>query len=319
MKQLLYLLAAAFLASCNGYTTQYSKTYTTAIGMTMSPAYDSLSLSGKGIRIGVLDAGFGGFRTDRWTRSLEVGACRDFTNTCGEDFFADEQDHGTRVCRNIGGISGDTLRGLAWGATYFLAKTDRAEVEPRSEERQFMEGVQWLLEQDVDIITSSLAYTTFDDFDGYTPRMLDGRSSTLSRFLDSLLQANPHLVFVQSAGNEGDGSWRYICFPGDVREVITVGSSDSNGTRFHSSGCGREDVDYIKPDFAVEASPLGTSFSTPVVTGLCAALLEYKRVDRAALLTALRASGSNAAAPDRRTGYGAPQTAYFLRSLTSEK
>lgn len=319
MKRLFYLFTATVLASCNGYTTQYSKTYTTAIGMMMSPAYDSLTLSGKGIRIGVLDAGFGEFRTDRWTRTLEVEAYRDFTNTCGEDFFADEQNHGTNVCRNIGGISGDTLRGLAYGATYFLAKTDRAEVEPRSEEQQFMEGVLWLMEQNVDIITSSLAYTTFDDFDGYTPEMLDGRSSTLSRFLDSLLQAHPRLIFVQSAGNEGDNEWRYICFPADVREVITVGSSDSNGTKFHSSSPGREDADYIKPDFAVEATPMGTSFSTPVVAGLCAALLEHKRVDRATLLTALRASGTNAASPDRQTGYGAPQTAYLLREFTSEK
>ena len=100
-------------------------------------------------------------------------------------------------------------------------------MEPRAEERQLIRGIEWLLAHDVDVISSSLGYTTFDDFSGYTPAMLDGCTSTLSRYLDSLLTARPGLVFVQSAGNEGDKAWRNVSFPAgrssrSVRAIPTV-------------------------------------------------------------------------------------------------
>ena len=302
MKKLLWLLLPALAAygawdlvrEVRGtWTSDYSRTYSRAVGQTMSRAFDSLNLSGRGVRIGVLDAG-------------------------GDEtaFFDDATDHGTRVCTNLGGRSGDTIRGLAWGAEYYLAKTDRAEVEPRAEERQLIRGIEWLLAHDVDVISSSLGYTTFDDFSGYTPAMLDGRTSTLSRYLDSLLTARPGLVFVQSAGNEGDKAWRNVSFPADVRQVITVGSCDSDGvSRSRSSGVGREDAGYVKPDFVAGASSLGTSFSTPVIAGLCACLLEYRPMERGELIGLLHASGTRAAAPGCELGYGIPQTDVLLRML----
>ena len=81
MKKLLWLLLPALAAygawdlvrEVRGtWTSDYSRTYSRAVGQTMSRAFDSLNLSGRGVRIGVLDAGFGGFRTDRWTRGLHA-------------------------------------------------------------------------------------------------------------------------------------------------------------------------------------------------------------------------------------------------------
>ncbi len=75
MKKLLWLLLPALAAYGawdlvrevrGAWTSDYSRTYSRAVGQTMSRAFDSLNLSGRGVRIGVLDAGFGGFRTDRW-------------------------------------------------------------------------------------------------------------------------------------------------------------------------------------------------------------------------------------------------------------
>ena len=326
MKKLILLLIAAFaiygiydlVREIKGaYTTGYSKTYSHAIGMMICPAFDSLGLAGRNIRIGVLDAGFGGFRNNRWTRNLHVAAWNDFTGGDSDTLFSeDSEDHGTRVCTNLGGRSGDTICGLAWGATYYLAKTDCAEVEPRVEEQNMIRAVEWFLAHDVDVISSSLSYTNFDDFDGYTPEMLDGRTSTLSRYLDSLLTARPELVFIQSAGNDGNKSWKYISFPGDVRSVITVGASNFDGeSRFHSSSIGYPDAGYIKPDLVVDASPMGTSFSTPVITGLCACLLEYRRMNRDSLIGLLHASGTHTAAPDIYLGYGIPQSRVILDML----
>ena len=218
-------------------------------------------------------------------------------------------EHGRQVCMNIGGRMGsDTLLGLAPASEFCLAKIDLPDREPRSEEVRMMQGIEWLLDKGVDLITCSISYTTFDDFDGYTPGQLDGRSSRISRFLDSILRAHPQLLFIQCAGNEGNKPWRHIGFPGDVREAVTVGAVDWDGqTRREYSSTGWPEAGYIKPDVVVSDSPRGTSFSTPVIAGLCAAMLQYNRVERSTLIAALHASGSRAATPDCEVGYGIPQ------------
>lgn len=301
------------------YTSCGSHVYTIHSSALASPQFDSLQLSGKGIKIGTLDAGYGGFKTNKWTNRLKVAAYKDFVAQDTTGFFNDKTDHGTIVCSNIGGTlpGNDTLRGLAYNAEFYLAKVDIADREPRADEERMMQGIAWLVEQGVDIISSSVAYTVFDDFRDYTPQMLDGKSSRLSRFVDSVLAAHPDLIFVQSAGNKGKEDWKYICFPGDVREVITVGScANADGTIHYSrSSMGREESGYIKPDVVTEPSPIGTSFSTPTITGLCAALLEWKRMDRKTLIQLLHRSGTKADAPDYKLGYGRPQTEKLVEML----
>jgi hypothetical protein len=71
----------------------------------------------------------------------------------------------------------------------------------------------------------------------------------------------------------------------------------------------------VKPDFVAGASSLGTSFSTPVIAGLCACLLEYRPMERGELIGLLHASGTRAAAPGCELGYGIPQTDVLLRML----
>ena len=192
------------------YTSCYAHTYSHAIGQMMGPRFDSLAPRGAGIRIGVVDAGFGKFRSDRFTRRLRVADYLDLTDGDTTGFFRDDCDHGTRVTRNIGGFSNDTLLGLACDATYYLVKSDLENDEPREDERRLCRALAWLAQQQVDVVNISLGYTVFDDFDGYTPQMLDGRTALCSRFLDSLLRAHPRMVVVQSAGNEGNKKWRYI-------------------------------------------------------------------------------------------------------------
>ena len=199
------------------YTSCYAHTYSHAIGQMMGPRFDSLAPRGEGIRIGVVDAGFGGLRDDRFTRRLRVADYLDLTDGDTTGFFRDDCDHGTRVTRNIGGFSNDTLLGLACKADYYLVKSDLEHGEPREDERRLCRALAWLAQRQVDVVNISLGYTVFDDFDGYTPQMLDGRTALCSRFLDSLLDAHPRMVVVQSAGNEGKNKWRHISFPGRLR------------------------------------------------------------------------------------------------------
>ena len=210
------------------YTSCYAHTYSHAIGQMMGPRFDSLAPRGEGIRIGVVDAGFGGLRDDRFTRRLRVADYLDLTDGDTTGFFRDDCDHGTRVTRNIGGFSNDTLLGLACKADYYLVKSDLEHGEPREDERRLCRALAWLAQRQVDVVNISLGYTVFDDFDGYTPQMLDGRTALCSRFLDSLLDAHPRMVVVQSAGNEGKNKWRHISFPGDVAEAVTVGALEES-------------------------------------------------------------------------------------------
>lgn len=75
-----------------GWTKGYARTYSREIGQMMEPRYDSLALDGRGIRIGVLDAGFGSLRSDPRTRELRVVDYRDFTTGDTTGFFRDPMD-----------------------------------------------------------------------------------------------------------------------------------------------------------------------------------------------------------------------------------
>ena len=69
----------------------------------------------------------------------------------------------------------------------------------------------------------------------------------------------------------------------------------------------------VKPDLVVYDSPNGTSFSTPVVTGLCAVLMGYRPMERRELIRLLHASGTRSAAPDLETGY--PHSAHIIACI----
>ena len=60
------VLAVLAPAGCRtpGLTTGYRSRYPALLGLMMSPAWDSLALSGQGVRVGVIDEGFNGLRAN---------------------------------------------------------------------------------------------------------------------------------------------------------------------------------------------------------------------------------------------------------------
>jgi subtilisin family serine protease len=210
---------------------------------------------------------------------------------------------------------------LAYNAEYYLAKTEDVRSELAVEEERLNEATEWLVEQNVDIINLSIAYHKFDDVDYYNQKDLDGETAISSVFIDSVLQANPNLIITVSAGNRGNKEWKNIMFPGDVREVITVGSSDFDGlTRWKSCGVGRAEVDYIKPDVVTYPIPTGNSHTAPVIAGLAGVLKEkYPNMTRQDLIRALQQTSSNANNSNLEIGYGVPQNKELLSYLDSVK
>jgi len=296
----------------------------------LSREWDALGLSGRGVRVGVVDAGFGGWREDPMLQGLQVEREIDFIArpvgwvpprvsprpTPSDDLSRDAFDHGTRVLRVLAGRRGDQVEGLAHGARFWLARTDRPETETRADEARTIAALRWLAAQDMDVINLSLGFIGFEDGGGYRREQLDGRSARISIALAEVLAAHPDLVVVVSAGNRGAREWRYIGFPGDTAEALTVGAADpATGRRWRTSGIGPPWLPAPKPDVATWGTR-GTSFTAPAVAGLVACLREAAPgLSRREVLALLRGAGSQAARPDRELGYGIVRSDALLRGL----
>ncbi|MGX6646709.1 S8 family serine peptidase [Maricaulaceae bacterium MS644] len=276
------------------------------------------ALSGRGVRIGVIDAGFGGFDSNPFTRGLQVEETRSFVPIESDTFFGDPDDHGVSVTQYIGGRSDDRVRGLAPEAAYLLAKGEDQQSERRSDELGVMNALDWLAAHDVKLINIALGYTRFEDAEPYSPDSMDGRTAEVTRRVTAMLEADPALIIVASAGNQGRSDWRVVTAPGDAEHAITVGSAQHGGAaRRPTSGVGNPQADFIKPDFVISSGRGASSVATGVVTGLVACLRQaFPDASRDQIRAALRFAGSNRAAPNREIGYGVPDGARALAHLS---
>ena len=307
--------------------------YAPALTPMLGRGWDALGLSGRGVRVGVIDAGFAGWREDPMLQGLQVERQVDFTRRPvgwmppagaggrpNDDLVQDVSDHGTRVLRALAGRSGDRVEGLAYGARFWLAKTDLPDSEGRADEARSIAALRWLAAQGVDVINMSLGYAEFDEGEAYRREQLDGRSARISIALAEVLAAHPDLVVVLSAGNRGARDWRYLGFPGDVAEAVTVGAVDpQTGRRWRTSGVGPPWLPAPKPDVATWGTR-GTSFTAPAVAGLVVCLREAAPgLSRAEVLALLRGAGTQAARPDREIGYGVVRSDALLEALAARR
>jgi subtilisin family serine protease len=190
-----------------------------------------------------------------------------------------------------------------------LAKTDIYDKEPIEDEKRMIRAIDWLIRQDVKLINISLGYTTFDDDETYTNKDLNGKTAFSSKHIDSILNKHKDVIIVISAGNEGNKKWKYLTFPSDAKDAITVGSTDFDGlTKYKSSGIGVDYVDYIKPEIVTYPVPIGNSNTAPVITGLVACLLEMEPLYRDEIKQLIVKSSSNFSSPNREIGFGVPNT-----------
>ena len=263
------------------------------------------------MRIGVIDAGFGGLRTRAATARLDVAAVANFVDPPGFDIYADPAQHGTEMCAFIGGSDDGAQTGLATRARYYLAKGEDEANEPRLDEDRAIRALDWVVAQGVNVVNISLGYSTFDDGSPYRPADMTGNVTAVSNALAQHLQRDPNLIAVVSAGNLGRSDWATVSFPGDVRDALTVGAVERDLKRRRpSTGRGLDTVDFIKPDLCVPTGRGASSVATALVSGLAACLKGgFPQATRAEILQAIRGSATNAATPNREIGYGVPRAA----------
>ncbi|MCR4852193.1 MAG: S8 family serine peptidase [Prevotella sp.] len=273
---------------------------------------------GRGIHIAVLDGGFMNADVIPSLKKTRLQGAADFVYPRCEDIFK-ETDHGTMVLSTMAANEPTLFVGTAPEASYWLLRTEETETETPAEEDYWTAAVEFADSAGVDIISSSLGYHDFnEEVMNYRYRELDGRSSFISRSASMLAQKG--MVLVNSAGNDGMGTWKKINVPADAFDILTVGavSSDMQNAAFSSIGPTADGR--VKPDIMALGSPttvitgrgmlsknIGTSFSTPIVAGLVACLWQALPQKTAyEIIDIVRRCGNNADYPDNVFGYGIP-------------
>ncbi|HVO35816.1 MAG TPA: S8 family serine peptidase, partial [Gemmatimonadales bacterium] len=195
--------------------------------------------------------------------------------------------------------------------------------ETRTEEDNWVAGVEAAESLGVNIIASSLGYLTFDNGFSYSYQQLTGDVAVTSVAADSAA-ARGTLVVV-AVGNQGPAG-HTLETPADAIGIVAVGATDSLSrvAAFSSRGNtadGRIKPEVVGPGVSVPAAGLagglsigtGTSFATPLVAGV-AALVQGTRagLPAAALRRGLLLASSFHQTPDSVHGYGIPDALALL-------
>ncbi len=225
--------------------------------------------------------------------------------------------HGTYCLGTIGGYVEGSYAGSAPDAEYYLYVTETRTEEIPEEELYWIEGAEDADRKGVDIISSSLAYSTFDDSRyNYTYSDMTGTRSFIAR--GAQIAAEKGILIFEAAGNSGDSTWHYILTPGDNEKVFTVGAVTADGTSSDFSSYGPNYLGIIKPDASALGSNTvlvyndniiqssGTSFSTPLAAGGTASLLQAlpKTTSRELIKNTLRQNASLYPSNTAQMGYG---------------
>ena len=309
------MLAKVLTESDNVYNLDYGFSLTQN-ELSDVPAVHDLGFSGQDVLIGLLDAGFA-WREHPSLKNADVLAEYDFVFG---DSLTDDGDaaHGTSVFSLIGGFDEGNLIGPAYGAEYVLAKTENINSETNVEEDNFAAALEWMESLGVDITSTSLGYSEFDEGeDSYTYKDMDGKTTIVTQA--SEIAFTKGVLTISSAGNEGNKSWKYITAPSDGFNTLAVGAVTSENKVAAFSSIGPTYDKRIKPEILTQGVSCfravaysegynfgqGTSFSAPIASGIAAQLLSaYHHLKNTQMRRIVMESGDNPDKPDNSRGYG---------------
>ena len=274
---------------------------------------------GQTIQITVLDAGFYQYKNisafDSIRLNNQVLGERDnvaFDNSVNED-----DSHGMYCLSIMAANWPGRMVGTAPKANYWLVRTENAASEYPVEEHNWVVGAEFADSTGSDMISSSLGYSTFDDASfNHNQDQLYKNAALVTQ--GASLAAQKGMIVMNSAGNEGGNSWKYIIFPADADSVCAVGAVNNAGIIAGFSSIGYPQK--IKPNIVSvgvrtviagtnnqPASGSGTSFANPNVAGLIACLWQaFPAINNMRILDAVYRSSNQYTTPDASYGFGIP-------------
>jgi subtilisin family serine protease len=286
--------------------------------------------NGEGILIAVLD---GGFANAENISSLETIRNRmgikgtfDFVNNT--EFVYDYHNHGTAVLSILAGSLPGSIEGTAQAADYWLLRTEDTGSEFPVEEDFWTAGAEFADSVGADIISSSLGYYIFDDPTlDYKYTDMDGDRTFVTRASD--IAASKGILIVNSAGNERNKPWIHIIAPSDGDSVLAVGAVDGDKIISSFSSAGPSFDKRIKPDVVSQGVSVpvqvqesvversnGTSFSCPLISGMCACIMQaVPSASNTDIVAALHSASDKYLFPDSLYGYGIPDIASAISQL----
>lgn len=251
----------------------------------MNPTiFDSLGLNGKGVKVGIIDAGFTNANEkqnlDHIFEDGRVIGYKDFINPNRDNFYKAQTKgdfHGEKVFEYLAGYNFKDKQkiGLANGAQFYLARTENGDIEHLVEEDDWVKAIEWMHNNGVQLINTSLGYSEFDNpEENHEWSDMNGRTTMITKCAEKAVSEYGMIVVV-SAGNSGAAKWQHITAPADARSVLTIGATTKEAkAKIYYSSTGMKFVSYIKPDVSTY-SDRGTSYSSPAVCGFVACLMQY--------------------------------------------
>lgn len=283
------------------------------------PPVHNLGITGEGVIIGMLDSGFRS--THEAFNSMDIIAEWDFVDSDSSTSNEPGEDHGTFTLSLIGGFNEGNMVAPSFSSSYVLAKTENVDIESHIEEDNFAAALEWMDSIGVDITSSSIGYSVFDDSTySYTYEDMDGQTTIVSQACNLAFERG--IINITSAGNGGLSSWYYISAPADAFEIISVGAVTDQGenTWWHSRGptydgrmkpevCAQGEGVGIGAEaaggFTISNGIWGTSGACPIAAGIVGMLLsEFPSLNNHQVRSIVLQSGDNLASPDNVRGYG---------------
>jgi len=289
--------------------------------------------TGEGVTVAVIDAGFpnvntmGAFQRLRDNGDLLDGY--DFVNRTSNVYASAVSDHGTKVLSTMAGYIENQYVGTAPDASYYLFLTEDGLDENPVEESYWVEAAERADSLGVDVLNTSLGYKDFPDYSryDYTSADMDGNTAFITKGANIAFEKG--MLVVNSAGNSGNSG---VNAPADAAGVFTIGAVDFNENYVSFSSKGSAIQPTHKPDVVARGGAAyvidkfntilqnnGTSFSSPIMTGGLACLMQaLPNLTNAEIIQLVRESASIYNTPNYEIGYGIPDLQQALVAVLNE-
>lgn len=280
-----------------------------------------MGLTGNGIRICIIDAGFIG--APKSSGFIHIFSSNRIEKTW--DFIKKDENvyrgstHGTMVLSCLAGMNDSLQTGLATGATFLLARTESEFSENKKEEDRWIAALEWADQQGAQIVNSSLGYAQ----PRYNKSELNGQSH-MSQAASKA--ADKGMLLVNAAGNEYNSTWKTLIIPADADHILTVGAvNPETDYQTSYSSVGPTADGRLKPNVSAPGwvavfddasihTVEGTSFASPLVAGLAACIWEAwgDTTRPLTLLEHIEQAGHLYPYFDYAHGYGIPHAERFF-------